>query len=232
MTSSPSPARARLRRAGLFTVAAAAAAACIVPPTAALAVTTVTTANAAAWQIHDAAPPGLDTGSIRALSNSGVDGFGNIFVRVSTAPESRFNGEMMRGFGLTSDGSSSYSSTQAVDLGGIDITRDIDLSVENNRARFFDTFTNTTAAPATVEVSFGWCPRIRRRRRSDPDPHDVQRGRSRHPRGCLDTLGFLRRQPASDRRRARLPRPLRGHSHRHRQPRAQPVPDADGHFGA
>ena len=36
----------------------------------AAAVNTVTTANGANWQIHDAAPPILDTGSIRAISDN------------------------------------------------------------------------------------------------------------------------------------------------------------------
>ena len=82
-------------------LAATAALAAAVP---ASAVTTVTTVNGANWQIHDIAPPKLDTGSIRAISDNAFYGFGGIRVRVSgipaTDPSARLNGELMRGFGL------------------------------------------------------------------------------------------------------------------------------------
>ena len=50
------------------------------------AVTTVTTANGLNWQIHDIAPPKLDTGSIRAITDNAFYGFGGIRVRVSGIP--------------------------------------------------------------------------------------------------------------------------------------------------
>ena len=50
------------------------------------AVTTVTTANGANWQIHDIAPPKLDTGSIRAITDNAFYGFGGIRVSVSGIP--------------------------------------------------------------------------------------------------------------------------------------------------
>ncbi|MBW7454752.1 amidase, partial [Paenibacillus sepulcri] len=107
------------------------------------------------WQIHDAAPPGLDTGSIRTASESSLQGFGNIFVRVSTKPEPRLNGQMIRGFGLKFDGVDTFATTQAVDLGGVHITREIKVDSDGSWTRFFDTFTNTTKEPVTVDVSFG-----------------------------------------------------------------------------
>lgn len=111
------------------------------------------TANGATWQVHDAAQPGLDTGSLRTVSNSGVQGFGNIIVDVSTDP--RMDGEMMRGFGLRFDGLDRFKTTQAVNLGGISITRSLRIDRAENWGRFFDTFTNTTGAPIDVKVSFG-----------------------------------------------------------------------------
>ena len=51
------------------------------------AVTTVTSANGLNWQIHDIAPPKLDTGSIRAITDNAFYGFGGIRVRVSGTPE-------------------------------------------------------------------------------------------------------------------------------------------------
>ena len=80
------------------------------------AVNTVTTANGANWQIHDIAPPILDTGSIRAISDNAFYGFGGIRVKVSdipaTDPTARLNGELMRGFGLTFDGDDSFATTR------------------------------------------------------------------------------------------------------------------------
>jgi amidase len=154
-----SPARSlrrTLRRSGATLAVGILAAGVIIPATGATAVSSTTAANGAVWQIHDAAPPGLDTGSIRTVSQSRVDGFGNIFVKVTGASNPRFNGEMMRGFGLTAtaDGAA-YDTTQSVDLGGIDITRDITMGNADSTARYFDTFTNTTTAPVTVDVSFG-----------------------------------------------------------------------------
>ena len=64
------------------------------------AVTTITTANGLNWQIHDFAPPKLDTGSIRAITDNAFYGFGGIRVRVSGIPATdttaRFNGERAR----------------------------------------------------------------------------------------------------------------------------------------
>jgi amidase len=148
--------RARsLRRGGSAVAAGALLAGIVLPASSASAVTSTTATNGAVWQIHDAAPPGLDTGSVRTVSQSRVDGFGNIFVRVAGADD-RFNGEMMRGFGLTAtaDGAE-YLTTQSVGLGGLEITRDIAMGSTDSTARYFDTFTNTTGAPLTVDVSFG-----------------------------------------------------------------------------
>ena len=95
-------------------LAATAALAAAVP---ASAVTTVTTVNGANWQIHDIAPPKLDTGSIRAISDNAFYGFGGIRVRVSGIPATtraaRLNGELMRGFGLAFDGEDAFKTDGA-----------------------------------------------------------------------------------------------------------------------
>ncbi|MBB5789107.1 amidase [Jiangella mangrovi] len=138
--------------------AAALTTAVLLPAAPTGAVTSVPAGNGATWQIHDASPPGLDTGSIRAVSNSPVEGFGNIFVRVSIpagAEEPRLNGEMMRGFGLTFDGVDTFEPTRSVQLGDVRITREVTVDGADAWARFFDTFTNTGRKPVTVEVSFG-----------------------------------------------------------------------------
>ena len=60
------------------------------------AVTTVTSVNGLNWQIHDIAPPKLDTGSIRAISDNAFYGFGGIRVRVSGIPASDTDGAPQR----------------------------------------------------------------------------------------------------------------------------------------
>ncbi|WP_199224358.1 amidase family protein [Serinibacter arcticus] len=156
LSSSPSPATLRRRR--LLTGAAAVAVALTGAVVPASALTYVTDARGIQWQVHDAAPPGLDTGSIRLASGSPIQGFGGIFVRVDgldPADEPRLNGELARGFGLTQTGDLSFDTTQSVDLGGVLVTRDLDLDSAGTAARFVDSFTNTTDAPLTVQVSFG-----------------------------------------------------------------------------
>ena len=125
----------------------------------AAAVNTVTTTNGANWQIHDAAPPILDTGSVRAITDNAFYGFGGIRVRVADIPAgdptARLNGELMRGFGLTFDGEDSFATTTPVALGGVAISRTIKVSKPGNWARWLDTFANTTGRTITVDVTFG-----------------------------------------------------------------------------
>ena len=100
------------------------------------AVTTVTTANGLNWQIHDIAPPKLDTGSIRAITDNAFYGFGGIRVRVSGIPATdttaRLNGELMRGFGLAYDGDESFATDAPIVLGGVAISRDVKVSKAGN----------------------------------------------------------------------------------------------------
>ncbi|MBJ7471467.1 MAG: amidase [Solirubrobacteraceae bacterium] len=125
----------------------------------AVAVNYVQTANTATWGIHDAAAPGLDTGSVRDITGNAFYGFGGIRVSVpgipATDPTATHNGELMRGFGLQFDGIDTFETTSAVTLGGIKTSRDVMVDKAGNYARFFDTFTNTTDRTIAVEVVFG-----------------------------------------------------------------------------
>jgi amidase len=116
------------------------------------------------WGIQDAASPGVDTGSIRATQvgpgqnpafSTTINGFGGIRVAVQKTPPPRFNGEVMRGFGLRFDGAARFRTTQSVDLGGVRISRSIYIDRSANWGRWLDTFTNTTKAPISVRVAFG-----------------------------------------------------------------------------
>ncbi len=113
------------------------------------------TASGATVSINDARRPGLDTGSIRNVTGSRMEGFGNVFLHVDATPAPRMNDQMMRGFGLTAAAAGSYRSTKSVRLGDVLMTRKVQVANTTSTTSFFDTFTNTSTAPVTIEVSFG-----------------------------------------------------------------------------
>ncbi|URN95861.1 MAG: amidase family protein [Candidatus Pristimantibacillus lignocellulolyticus] len=127
----------------------------VIPFQTADALTRVTSESGTVWEIHDNFAPSLDTGSLRTVGNTQVQGFGNIFVKVSSPSASLMNGQMMRGFNLKYDGTNKFISTQSVNLGNILITREVYIDRVTNRTRFFDTFTNINSEAVTVDVSFG-----------------------------------------------------------------------------
>ena len=129
----------------------------------------VSDSNGTFWGFQDVAQPRVDTGSIRATQvgagqnpaySTTINGFGGIKVWVSTTPAPRLDGELMRGFGLKYDGDAHFATTQAVDLGGVDIARDVPSRRRSRSARPTGRAgstgsTNTTSAPITVKVAFG-----------------------------------------------------------------------------
>jgi amidase len=131
----------------------------------------VTDANGTWWGIQDAASPGVDTGSIRATQtgpgdclftacvtppySTTINGFAGIKVLVQATPAPRFNGEIMRGFGLRFDGSDHFKTTRSIDLGRVTISRSVFVNRNANWGRWLDSFTNTTDEPLTIKVAFG-----------------------------------------------------------------------------
>ena len=124
----------------------------------------VSDANGTWWGIQDAAPPRVDTGSIRATQtgrwvtspySTSINGFGGIKVLVDVKPPPRFNGEIVRGYGLTFDGVNRFTTTQSIDLGGVTISRSVYINSASNWGRWLDTFTNTTKVAMTIHVAFG-----------------------------------------------------------------------------
>jgi amidase len=108
------------------------------------------------WAVEDAAIPGLDTGSIHNTATGSLQGFGGIRMQVNGAPTTPLlNGVLLRGFGLTYDGVNAFTSHHAVELGGVAVTRSLEVSQNGNYARFYDTFTNTSASPVSIDVAFG-----------------------------------------------------------------------------
>lgn len=124
----------------------------------------VADANGTWWGIQDAAPPRVDTGSIRATQvgpgqapgySTSINGFGGIRVLVQAMPAARFNGEIMRGYGLTFDGVNRFATTQSIGLGGVTISRSVYINNSANWGRWLDSFTNTTTSPITIKAAFG-----------------------------------------------------------------------------
>jgi amidase len=124
----------------------------------------VADANGTWWGIQDAAPPRVDTGSLRASQigpgqapafSTSINGFGGIKVLVQTTPAPRFNGEIMRGYGLMFDGVNRFTTTQSIDLGGVTISRSVYINSSANWGRWLDSFTNTTKSPMTIKAAFG-----------------------------------------------------------------------------
>jgi amidase len=136
----------------------------VLVPAAAQAFNYVQDANGVFWGVQDVAAPRVDTGSIRATQatqfnraqlTTGIQGYGGIRVSVDEKPAPRFNGALMRGFGLGFDGDDSFVSTQAVNLGGVHITRAVTIEKTSDYGRWLDTFLNTTNRVLTVHVAFG-----------------------------------------------------------------------------
>jgi amidase len=129
----------------------------------ALAFNYVVDANGTYWGIQDAAPPRVDTGSVRATQvgpgngafSTALNGVGGIKVLVDTTPAPRYNGELIRGFGLRFDGVDRFTTTQSVALGGIVISRSVYVNRGANWTRWLDSFTNVTNRPLTLRVAFG-----------------------------------------------------------------------------
>src|SRR5688572_7244869 len=125
----------------------------------------VVDANGTYWGIQDAASPRVDTGSIRATQiapggnnvpfSTQINGFGGIKVLVQTPRPPRFNGELMRGFGLTFDGVDRFATTSSVGLGGVTISRAVFINRGANYGRWIDSFTNTSDRTLTIKVAFG-----------------------------------------------------------------------------
>jgi len=131
----------------------------------------VTDANGTWWGIQDAAPPRVDTGSIRATQtgpgdclftacvtppySTTINGFAGIKVLVDATPAPRLNGQIMRGYGLMFNGTNRFSTTQSLDLGGVTISRSVYINNGANWGRWLDTFTNTTGSAIRIQAAFG-----------------------------------------------------------------------------
>ena len=123
-------------------------------PTSAFGLNSVTFEDGQTWYVNDAAIPGLDTGSVRNTSTNALGGFGGIRMDVQGSTN-RLNGILLRGFGLRYDGANAFTSTSAVTIDGVSVSRELSVTESGNYGRFFDTFTNTTREDVDLSVAFG-----------------------------------------------------------------------------
>ncbi|MBM9458673.1 amidase [Nocardioides sp. zg-536] len=138
---------------GIAVAALAAGTVSLVPGTAE-AWNSVPTSGGDTWGVHDAANPGIDTGSVRNTAGNALQGYGGIRVDVEGGT-SRLNGILLRGFGLTYDGRETFTTTTGVNVDGIVVRRELVVPKGESYGRFFDTFTNSTKKPITLQVAFG-----------------------------------------------------------------------------
>ncbi|WP_278235980.1 amidase [Isoptericola sp. AK164] len=143
--------RVRRKASGVAVTTATLAAFCLAPASAYNPVPVVT---GDAWNVHDAASPGVDTGSVMDTESRALMGYGGLRIQVEggTSP---LGGILLRGFELTYDEQDTFSTTQGVDVDGVVVQRELRVDQAASYGRFLDSFTNTTDVPVTVETAFG-----------------------------------------------------------------------------
>ena len=161
--------------------------------------------NGAIIAINDARRPGLDTGSIRNVTGSRMEGFGNIFVHVDAPAddEPRMNDQMMRGFGLTAGRRRAYRSTRSVRLGDVLMTRKVEVATATSTTSFFDTFTNTADRAGDPRGLLRRLARLGAHRDHQPQHgHDQRTPAAATRSSTRPTPGSPRPPPAAPARRA------------------------------
>ncbi|MEE6274120.1 amidase family protein [Georgenia sp. MJ206] len=148
--------RPRRRRLGASVAVTALATTAIAAgaTTPALAYNTVSVAGGDAWNVHDAASPGIDTGSVMDTDGRALMGYGGLRVDVAGG-DSPLNGILLRGFELTFDGLDTFTTEQGVSVDGVVVQRELHVDRGTSTGRFFDSFTNSTGSPVSVSVAFG-----------------------------------------------------------------------------
>jgi len=113
------------------------------------------------WGIQDAAPPRVDTGSIRATQTGpGLTGPTDLDQRFAgirvlwRRRRRRASGRNLRGFGLTFDGVNRFALRNRSILGGVSIGVRV-YQQQRELGRWLDSFSNTTRSPITIKVAFG-----------------------------------------------------------------------------
>ncbi|HEX6973075.1 MAG TPA: hypothetical protein VF147_01675, partial [Vicinamibacterales bacterium] len=121
------------------------------------AVTQVPSADGQFWDIQDTSPWAQDSGGIATGGRANpFNGFGYLKMQVSVPGlrPARPN-QYLKGFGLSFDGVNRFDSITPLLQDGILVSRAITAHKTTNYLRYFDSFTNTTAAVRVVQVAWG-----------------------------------------------------------------------------
>ena len=124
----------------------------------AAAVTSLPSADGQFWDIQDTSPWAQDSGGIATGGRAApFNGFGYLKLQVRrgrTAPPTVRN-HYLRGFGLAHDGGERFDSITPVLVDGVVVARAIFAPKDTTYLRYFDSVTNSTDEPRTVQLAWG-----------------------------------------------------------------------------
>ena len=142
----------RILKAGL--VAAMAAAFAIANLAA---VTRVPSADGQFWDIQDTSPWAQDSGGIATGGRANpFNGFGYLKLQVRRADNALLaRNQYLKGFGLHHDDNGRFDSITPVLTEGILVSRGVTTAKDTQYLRYFDSFTNTSTEPRTIQVAWG-----------------------------------------------------------------------------
>ena len=135
----------------------------------------------------------------------------------------RLNGILLRGFGLTPDSATPFSSKAAVQIGGVAVKRSLLFNTTDSWARFLDSFTNTTRRAGHDRGRLRRPARLQHRHQPERDRDHVERRRRAHARRTRWASFYSPTAGAGSATRQRHQRDGHRHVRPHRQLPARPV---------
>src|SRR5690349_5177326 len=142
----------RILRAGALAAAIAAMAIAHVS-----AVTRVPSSDGQFWDIQDTSPWSQDSGGIATGGRANpFNGFGYLKLQVRRADNTLLvRNQYLKGFGLHHDDHGRFDSITPVLTEAVLVTRGVTTAKDTQYLRYFDTFTNTSTEPRTIQVAWG-----------------------------------------------------------------------------
>ncbi|MEO7158320.1 MAG: amidase family protein, partial [Vicinamibacterales bacterium] len=121
------------------------------------AVTRVPSADGQFWDIQDTSVWAQDSGGIATGGRANpFNGFGYLKLQVRRADHVLVAAnQYLRGFGLHHDDHGRFDSTTPVLTEAVLVSRGVTTSEDTQYLRYFDTFTNTSTEPRTIQVAWG-----------------------------------------------------------------------------
>ena len=121
------------------------------------AVTRVPSSDGQFWDIQDTSPWAQDSGGIATGGRANpFNGFGYLKLQVRGADNALLAGNhYLKGFGLHHDDNGRFDSITPVLTEGILVSRGVTTSKDTQYLRYFDSFTNTSTEPRTIQVAWG-----------------------------------------------------------------------------